>query len=497
MSENNPFELVMQQKLEGFRIEPAPADWQAIYDRLHPRSKRRIIWWWFPLIAALGAGTFWAYHSNINSPAAIIAARPVVPDDKVLYEQQTDKASASIKEDKSSNSQQGEKDPSSQNKGGINSAVALHQADQIRASSNAKTPNTNIEDNRNKKSTPVNVPQATALSAKDESPKMTGSATDPIKKENLQATKNSNPSVAVDKKDSPQTSKASITVPLITTAPVEKKSNEGETANIEEKKPAKEAITILEEKKVAEEAATIPAKKKVLQWQWAAYLGAGPNYPVEPISLAKTAMAANAPDYSSGSSRTYITTSNNNGWHFSAGMTAEKKMGNNWLFATGIGMNSNTWKTIIEKYRDSVFNGSLSSSNKIFTEKNNYQLWMAEIPLQFSNRIAGKKTGSLWWTIGLNNQFRLGLNRKSSIDSVQGNQLSDRKSVTSTARFYQPQLRLGLLYNHDARLHWQIQPIFQYTLGGVYPSGTADNPVLVNLQLQYRLFLQRKNESGN
>jgi len=170
-------------------------------------------------------------------------------------------------------------------------------------------------------------------------------------------------------------------------------------------------------------------------------------------------------------------------------------MGNNWLFSTGVGINSNTWKTTTEKYKDSVFNGSLLSSNKISTEKNNYQLWMAEIPLQFSNRIAGKKTGSLWWTIGMNNQFRLGLNRKSSIDSAQGNQLSDRKSITSSARFYQPQLRLGLLYNHNARLHWQVQPIFQYTLVSVYPSGPSDNPALVNLQLQYRLFLQGKKES--
>ena len=496
MSENNPFEIVMQQKLDSFRIEPAPADWQSIYDRLHPRNKRRIIWWWFPLIAALGAGTFWAYQSNIKNPEAIVAVSPAAPDDKVLSDQKIDRGSPSIKDDKSSSSQKDNKDQPSTLKGGINSAVALHQADHIRPSSNAKTPNANIEDIRNNKSTPENNRQTTALSAKDESLKNTGSATDPIIKENFQATENSNPTVAVDKTDSPQTSKASITNTLITTAPVEKKLNEGEAAHIEEKKLDKEATTIIEEKKLAEEAATIPAKKKVHKWQWAAYLGAGPNYPADPVSLGPTAMSANAPVYSSGSSRTYTTTSNDNGWHFSAGMMAEKKMGNNWLFSTGIGINSSTWKTTTEKYKDSIFGGSLLSSNKIFTEKNNYQLWMVEIPLQFSNRIAGKKTSSLWWTIGMNNQFRLGLNRKSSIDSVQGNQLSDRKSITSSARFYQPQLRLGLLYNHNARLHWQIQPIFQYSLAGVYPSGTSDNPVLVNLQLQYRLFLQGKKESG-
>ena len=496
MSENNPFEIVIQQKLEGFRVEPAPADWQAIYDRLHPRKNRRIIWWWFPLIAALGTGTFWAYHSSIKNPEAIVAAIPLVPDDKVLSDQKIDKSSPSIKDDKSSSSQQDEKDLSSAPKGGLNAAVVLHPAGQIRASSNAKIPYTKIEDTRNKKSTPVNVRQTTALSAKDERLEVTGQATVPAKKENLQVTENSNPIAAIDKTDSPQTSKASIIVPLIATAPVEKKLNEGEAAHIEEKKLAKDATTIIEEKKLAEEAATIPVKKKVSQWQWAAYLGAGPNYPADPISLMPTALAANAPVYTSGSSRTYTTASNDNGWHFSAGMMAEKKMGNNWLFSTGFGINSSTWKITTEKYKDSIFSGTLLSTNKIFTEKNNYQLWMAEIPLQFSNRIAGKKTGSLWWTIGLNNQFRLRLSRKSSTDSAQGNQISDRKSITSSARLYQPQLRLGLLYNHNARLHWQIQPIFQYSLAGVYPSGTSDNPVLVNLQLQYRLFLQGKKESG-
>ena len=42
---------------------------------------------------------------------------------------------------------------------------------------------------------------------------------------------------------------------------------------------------------------------------------------------------------------------------------------------------------------------------------------MAEVPLQFSNRIAGKKSGSLWWTIGINNQFRMKFTQQSVTDS--------------------------------------------------------------------------------
>ncbi len=275
-----------------------------------------------------------------------------------------------------------------------------------------------------------------------------------------------------------------------------KLAGEKPSAATEEKKLTGEKPSAApEEKKVSETATTIPVKENIRRWQWAAYLGAGPNYPSDPIALGPTALAVSAPDYSSGNARTYTNSSNENGWHFNAGLMAEKKLGKNWLFSTGIGVNTNTWKTTIEKYKDSIFSGSLQSRYKLSSEQQKYQLWMAEIPLQFSNRIAGKKAGSLWWTIGLNNQFTLSLKQQIEADSLQGSQLSDSRSLTSSARFYQPQLRLGLMYNHDGRVHWQLLPLFQYTFTGVYSTDPPDNPLLVNLQLQYRLFFQGKKEA--
>jgi hypothetical protein len=120
---------------------------------------------------------------------------------------------------------------------------------------------------------------------------------------------------------------------------------------------------------------------------------------------------------------------------------------------------------------------------------------MAEIPFQFSNHISGKKTGSLWWTIGLNNQFRIGLNQHTSKFSSSTAASTDRRSLSSSSRFYQPQFRAGLLYNHSGMVHWQLQPLFQYSLVGVYTNDIPDNTVLVNLQLQYRLFLQGNKEA--
>jgi hypothetical protein len=198
------------------------------------------------------------------------------------------------------------------------------------------------------------------------------------------------------------------------------------------------------------------------------------------------------PNSSSGGSRTYTNTINNSGWHFSAGLATEKNLGKNWLFMAGLGINSGTWSVTAETYKDSLSPGSFNSTYKLSTIKTKNKLLMAEIPLQFSNRIAGKKSGSLWWTVGINNQFRLKYSQQSTTDSISGAPMADYRVMTSTARFYQPQFRLGLMYNHTGKVHWQLQPLFQYTLTGVYSSGGSDSPVLTNLQLQYRLFLQGK-----
>jgi len=73
-------EILMQEKMEGFRLEPSPSDWQAIYDRLHPGKKRRVIWWLLPLVAALIGGALWysntqTYYSDSNKNSRIAVVR--------------------------------------------------------------------------------------------------------------------------------------------------------------------------------------------------------------------------------------------------------------------------------------------------------------------------------------------------------------------------------------------------------------------------------------
>ena len=115
---------------------------------------------------------------------------------------------------------------------------------------------------------------------------------------------------------------------------------------------------------------------------------------------------------------------------------------------------------------------------------------MAELPLQFSNKISGKNAGSLWWTIGLNNQFTINLSQKATFNNPLSSSLSDKKSLNSSTRFYQPQFRLGLLYDHTKAVHWQVQPLLQYSMLPVYKNGSSDDMQLTNLQLQFNLFFQ-------
>jgi hypothetical protein len=56
MPESPDMESILQQKMEQFRLDPDPADWQAIEERLHPKKRRRFFWWIFPLAGAIIIG---------------------------------------------------------------------------------------------------------------------------------------------------------------------------------------------------------------------------------------------------------------------------------------------------------------------------------------------------------------------------------------------------------------------------------------------------------
>jgi hypothetical protein len=61
--------------MRGFEMDPLPADWDAIHDRLHPRKRRGIIfWWWLPLAGALILGG--GYYATRNTGNEPVAANP-------------------------------------------------------------------------------------------------------------------------------------------------------------------------------------------------------------------------------------------------------------------------------------------------------------------------------------------------------------------------------------------------------------------------------------
>ncbi len=513
MSESNAFEIVMQQKMEAFQVEPAASDWQAIYDVLHPRKKRRIIWWWIPLIAALGAGIFWTYNEKTalqhtamvatNADKKTAEEKQIVPTGSELQK----KSLATERDNRSDNdamaANQAGNDLSTQPSSGSTSTVSNHQAStpsspnisqhQPSTRSNAIISKKQVSTSSN---TNVSELQSSTRSNSTVSNHQASIATKSIRKNTSGTTEKQagiNPvmqSPEPAKQDPVQETQKTESPAIVTTAQAVPE------AHSENKSDAVKKDSILMNTAAPSTKATIPVSNKTKRWIWGAYIGTGPNYVTEPLKMGARALSG-APDYSTGGnsgSRTYASSQEENGWHFAGGIVGEKKMGNNWLFTAGLGINSSTWKTSVERYKDSIYNGAFYSTTKVSEESNAFRLWMAELPLQFSNRIAGKKAGSLWWTIGINNQFRLSLQQKSSVDSTSGQSLSDSRTLTSTTRFYQPQFRLGLMYNHNGKVHWQLQPLFQYSFTGVYTPDISDKPVLASLQLQYRLFLQPKKE---
>jgi len=55
---SNPFEQQVSDRMDGYRVAPAPEVWTRVEAELHSRRRRRFLWWWLPGIAA-GIGLCW------------------------------------------------------------------------------------------------------------------------------------------------------------------------------------------------------------------------------------------------------------------------------------------------------------------------------------------------------------------------------------------------------------------------------------------------------
>jgi hypothetical protein len=115
-----------------------------------------------------------------------------------------------------------------------------------------------------------------------------------------------------------------------------------------------------------------------------------------------------------------------------------------------------------------------------------------ELPVMLNFRLAGKKHSSYWFTTGLNNLITLKLDQKTDVSIVQSNaSYSQDNSLTSKASPYQPQFRIGFMYeNTQDRYHWQLTPFMQYGLNSMVKTGSPDIQML-HFGIQTRYYFKK------
>ena len=262
----------MQKRMEEFQVEPAPSDWQAIYDQLHPRKKRRIIWWWFPLVALLGAGIYWAsMEKNLTKNGSTVAINSGNNNAVKESNPETTKKNVSGKND--SNAKDGKTSAKNVTIPSVNGASTLPSKNQdiIKTSITRQTKTQTA----NKKSGTVPqasglIPSAGSLNEKSALPSKENPGTEPSKQTSETLKPTADPESSVNEnnaalKTAPLAPKTGDSIKLVTTA------DSGKMVN--DKAPQ------------LKESTTIPVKNKHSDWQFAAYLGAGPNYATNPVHL--------------------------------------------------------------------------------------------------------------------------------------------------------------------------------------------------------------------
>jgi hypothetical protein len=482
MPENLDFEKAMQQQLDGFQVTPAPSDWNAVYDRLHPQKKRRPIWWWMPALLIMvaigwyiskepnGAGQAAKTNTENNGGSHISTNEPATINQK--RQTQT--------EAENGNDKMGKNEPAG------NNAIIQHvgQADgkgmeNISPKSSSAKGNDAVEKNGETASKKVEIIIGTNSPAANRKSEQNTDASLVMQSGLVVPQPNANAEIAHREMEAFPVNHH----PLLQHASVNK---------------LVPAAAILQSP-IAHKPTYHAAGKmhveiknaKTLNWEWGLYAGAGANRLTKPIVLSK-ALADNL-STTPGSLRRVTTTTQQNGWHYNAGVFVSRKWNSNWQFTTGFGLNASNWKTSSATFIDSILPaGNFYSRALVSTVQKNNTLYMAELPLQISNRIAGKSVGTFWWTAGINNQFLLTLKQRTNSSTVQNNfaTTTDEKSLTSGVNKYQPQLRAGFMYDHAGKKsHWQLQPLLNISLVKPLASGDFN---LMNLQLQGRWFFRKK-----
>ena len=429
-------ESILQQKMEQFRLDPDPADWQAIEERLHPKKRRRFFWWIFPLAGALLIGG--NFYLTEQQPSSLTTQPDnnvtTQPDNKVTTQPDNKLATQQISKGKTNASE-----------------------------------------------TTVSTDQEKSIDQKN-----------PVAKKPTQNTKQSIPEAQMPDEDQQLWNLASVDLdrqrPMLNVP-----TTIAYTSAVQTAAPK----TIVIDSALAPKKIPNKSTHNDKGWYLGAYAGLGRNHPFEAIGGIK-AMDLNTNTGSGGTSTfSQGTASWKPGHHANLGLIVQKKNKKTEL-SFGLGLQSNSWSQTYTIYKDSIQqNGTLFSRATVANPTVKYQQLAVEVPLLIGFKLGGKQNNSWWIHTGLNNALVMRLKENSNTNSQASAPLPGASAnvadslLQSNKRSYLAQWQLGITYNHSgAKQHWQLRPYMQYGINSVTTSGEP-NVNLFQWGLQWRYYFKK------
>ncbi|MCA0380980.1 MAG: PorT family protein [Bacteroidetes bacterium] len=506
MPADNTFEEHMQQQLDALRIQPPASDWQQIHAALHPAKRRRIIWWWLPLAALLISGAI--YLAKEPSGAAREGREPMV---RAMGNEKRGNNEKAITEKVVGNEVTGNDNTGNDGKAKSEKAIGKNEegaSNEIMGNDRKAITKEAIGNNKERKGGNQNrnglilkrqLPTGQAIKEKQPSgiDVEANTATAEGKKLNFKSA-----FITAAEKTTPQDVARISSIPADTASP---KSNVvTEQADEEAEHRLTESIHSTTMKLLPESHAPWPwVNEKFFtpkprnntprKWQTGWWAALGSTRLSQTASFFGTAKAA--ADFSSnnpGNVRYVSSRTEKNGQYFSAGWVLRKPMGKRWAFSTGLGAGLQSWQVSTSVFADSILpTGSLYNRALTATSDQQYRMLTLQVPMLLEWKLLGKQEG-IWLQGGLNHQWLLQLREKQSVATLSQNfaSTSNTNDVTSKAYGWQPQLRLGLVYQWQSkRFIHQMVPAVQLPLRSVFKT---DNRGLLNIQLQYNMLWLRK-----
>ena len=474
MPADKTFEEHMQQQLDALRIQPPASDWQQIHAALHPAKRRRIVWWWLPLAALLISGAI--YLAKEPSGVAREGRNTAAKQSVAISE----KTAVFNKEDK----ERKHNEPVGNDKEVI-TKLATKNGDGEKPEVKNERQQQSLTTQRNTQQPAGSYATTTKEKANRQTSGFAGRNTvHQFRKANQQTAVQDG--IAPADTALPQSSFASFN----DDEEVVPRSLEGLQITPINQLPQSSAPWPWMDEKIFTPSPRISTTSK---WQTGWWAALGSTRLSQTASIFGTQKVA--ADFSSnnpGNVRYVSSRTEKNGQYFSAGWLLRKPMGKRWAFSTGLGAGLQSWQVSTSLFADSILpTGSLFNRSLTSTSDQQYRMLTLQVPMLLEWKLLGKQEG-IWLQGGLNNQWLLQLREKQSVATLSQNfaSTSNTTNVASKANGWQPQLRLGLVYQWQSKtfIH-QMVPAVQMPLRSAFKT---DDRGLLNIQLQYNMLWLRK-----